>query len=108
VFISEGARIISFSHEGKQYRESTGTDNKQFAKDVLAKRQVEIREQRFFNVQKGAKVGFEELAQDFLNFYRDRGRRSLERAETSVKHLRAYFGGKRIAEITPDAIEAYI
>ena len=99
---------ISYSYQGEQYRESTGTDNKQFAKDVLAKRQVEMREQRFFDVKKGAKVGFEELADDFLEFYRDRRRKSLERAETSVKHLQAYFGGKRSAEITPEAIEDYI
>lgn len=99
---------ISYSYQGEQYRESTGTDNKQFAKDVLAKRQVEMREQRLFDVKKGAKVGFEELAEDFLEFYRDRGRRSLERAETSVKHLQAYFAGKRSAEITPEAIEDYI
>lgn len=81
---------ISFTYEGKQYRESTGTDNKQFAKDVLAKRQVEIREQRFFDVKKGTKIGFEELAQDFLRYYQERGRKSLDRAGTSVKHLRGF------------------
>ena len=99
---------ISYSYQGKQYRESTGTDNKHFARDVLAKRQVEIREQRLFDVKKGAKVSFEELAQDFLRFYHGRDRRSLNRAETSVKHLSTFFGGKRIAEITPEAIEAYV
>src|SRR5262245_14229415 len=99
---------ISYSYQGKQHWESTGTDNKQFAKDLLAKRQVEMREQRLFDVKKGAKVGFKELAEDFLAYYRDRGRKSLEPAETSVKHLRAYFGGKQSAEITPEAIEDYI
>lgn len=86
---------ICYSFQGKQYRESTGMDNKHFARDVLAKRQVEIREQRLFDVKKGAKVGFAELAEDYLRFYRERGRRSLERAETSVKHLTAFFGDKR-------------
>jgi hypothetical protein len=93
---------ISFSYEGKQYRESTGTDNKQFAKDVLAKRQVEIREQRFFDVKKGTKVGFEELAQDFLRYDQERGRKSLDRAGTSVTHLRGFFGNMRLPEITPE------
>ena len=68
---------ISYSYQGKQYRESTGTDNKHFARDLLAKRQVEIREQRLFDVKKEGKVSFEELAQDFLRFYQERGRRSL-------------------------------
>jgi integrase len=99
---------ISYSYQGKQYRESTGTDNKHFARDVLAKRQVEIREQRLFDMKNGAKVSFEELAQDFLRFYQERDRRSLNRAETSVKHLNTFFGDKRIAEITPLAIETYI
>jgi site-specific recombinase XerD len=67
-----------------------------------------MHEQRLFDVKKGTKVGFEELAEDFLEFYRDRGRRSLEHAETSVKHLQAHFAGKRSAEITPEAIEDYI
>ena len=95
-------------YEGKQYRESTGTDNKQFAKDGLAKRQVEIREQRFFDVKKGTKVGFEELAQDFLRYYRERGRKSLDRAGTSVKHLRGFFGNMHLTDITPEAIERHI
>jgi integrase len=99
---------ISYSFQGKQYRESTGTDNKHFARDLLAKRQVEIREQRLFDVKKEAKVSFEELAQDFLRFYHERDRGSLNRAETSVKHLSTFFGGKRLAEITPEAIEAYV
>jgi hypothetical protein len=64
---------ISYSYQGKQYRESTGTDNKYFARDLLAKRQVEIREQRLFNVKKEGKVSFDELAQDFLRFYQERG-----------------------------------
>jgi integrase len=92
---------------GNQYRESTGTENKHFAKDLLARRQVDIREQRLFDVKKEAKIGFEELAEDFLRFYWERGRRSLNRAETSVKHLRTFFGGKRVVEITSEAIETY-
>ncbi len=99
---------ISYSSQGKQYRESTGMDNKHFARDLLGKRQVEIREQRLFDVKKEGKVSFEELAQGFLRFYQERGRRSLNRAETSVKHLSTYFGDKRIAEITPEAIETYV
>jgi hypothetical protein len=53
---------ICYSYQGIQYRESTGTDNKHFARDLLAKRQVAIREQRLFDVKKAAKVSFEELA----------------------------------------------
>ena len=64
---------ISYSFQGRQYRESTGTDNKHFARDFLAKRQVEIRERRLFDLKKEAKVSFEELAQDFLRFYQERG-----------------------------------
>ena len=99
---------ISYFYQGKQYRESTGTDNKHFARDLLAKRQVEIREQRLFDVKKEAKVSFDELEQDVLRFYREQDRRSLNRAETSVKHLSTFLGGKRVAEITPEAIEAYV
>jgi len=47
------------------------------------------------------RVCFDELAEDFLNEYRVNGKKALERAERSVKHLRRYFGGRRGIRLAP-------
>jgi hypothetical protein len=67
IYKRERTYWISFPYEGNQYQESTGTDNKQSAKDVLAKRQVEIREQRFFDVKKARKLGLRSLRRIFYD-----------------------------------------
>jgi integrase len=54
------------------------------------------------------KVRYDELAEDFLNDYRVNGKKSLERAERSLKHLKGFFEGMRAIDITTDRIRAYI
>ncbi|UCH01192.1 MAG: site-specific integrase [Deltaproteobacteria bacterium] len=54
------------------------------------------------------RIKFDELADDFLRDYRLNQRKSLVRAERSVRHLSAYFGGMRITDITTSAIQIYI
>jgi integrase len=53
-------------------------------------------------------VKFEDLAQDFVNDYRINGKRSLDKAERSVRHLQRGFGGMRAVEVTTDKVRAYI
>ena len=54
------------------------------------------------------RVRFDELAEGFLRDYRINQRKSLVRAEGSVGHLKRYFEGYRVPEITSPKIEAYI
>ena len=51
---------------------------------------------------------FDELAEDFLNDYRVNSRRSQERAEHSLKHLRRFFEGRRVVDITTAKVKEYI
>jgi site-specific recombinase XerD len=51
---------------------------------------------------------FEQLVQDFLNDYRINGKRSLDKAERSVRHLQRFFGGMRAVDITTDKVRTYI
>jgi len=53
-------------------------------------------------------VKFDELAKDFLTDYRVNGRKSLERAEISVKHLEGKFKGVRVVDITTAGIKTYV
>jgi integrase len=54
------------------------------------------------------RVRFEALAEDFLNDYRINGKRSLDKAERSVRHLHRFFGGMRAVDITTDKVRTYI
>jgi hypothetical protein len=53
-------------------------------------------------------VRFDELAEDFINDYKINGRKSLERAQISVNHLKNVFEGMRVVDITSDRINNYI
>jgi integrase len=54
------------------------------------------------------KVGFDELAKDFLADYRINRKKSFKRAENSVGHLKKVFEGIRVVDITTPRINAYV
>ena len=54
------------------------------------------------------KVRFDELAEDFLPDYRVNRRKSLDKAQRNIRHLKEYFGGMRVPDITTANIKAYI
>jgi site-specific recombinase XerD len=73
----------------------------------LRQRLGQISEGRFFDLRP-ERVRFEELVQDFLNDYRINGKRSLDKAERSVRHLQRFFGAMRAVDITTDKVRTYI
>ena len=54
------------------------------------------------------KVRFEELAEDFITDYKVNGKKSLDKAERSVKRLKTFFEGMRAIDITTDRVKRYI
>jgi integrase len=54
------------------------------------------------------RVTFEDLSEDFLQDYRLNLRKSQERAEASLKHLKRHFGDFRVPDITTPEIQTYI
>ena len=74
---------------------------------LLKLREGQVVENRFPGLRV-EKVRYEELAEDFLNDYRVNGKKSIERAEMSLKRLETYFKGMRAIDITTDRIKAYI
>jgi len=98
---------IRYSRAGRQFRESTHSTKEADAKRLLKLREGQIAENRFPGLRV-EKIRFDELAEDFLNDYRTNGKKSIERAEMSLKHLRTYFEGMRAVDIGTDRIRAYI
>ena len=99
---------IEFRFKGQRYREAIGPDEK-LAKDVLAKRRVEIRENRFFpNKQRELpSIRFHDYAKEYLQWARVNKKPSTCVRETSIMRvLQKHFGeSRRIHEIAASDIE---
>jgi integrase len=98
---------IKYYKNGKSYRESSGTDKKMVAKKVLERREGDFAQGKMPGIQFD-KVTFDELAEEFLTEYKINARKSLDRAEKSVDHLKGYFAGYKVSSINSPAINAYI
>jgi hypothetical protein len=98
---------IKYYRNGKPYRESTKSVKEADAKRLLKKREGEISEGKLPGIYFD-RVRFDELAEGFLADYRINGKRSLIRAERSVRHLKSFFEGARVITITTPAIQQYI
>jgi integrase len=98
---------ISYYHNGRQIRESAKTKKEADAKRILKSREGEIADGKLPGVYFD-KVSFNELAKDFLADYRINGKKSLDRAERSVEHLKKVFAGLMVIEITTPRIRSYV
>jgi len=98
---------IKYYRSGKPYRESSESKKETDAKRLLKKREGEISSGKLPGIYFD-KVRFEELAEGFLRDYRINQKKSLVRAVRSSGHLKRYFEGFRVTDITTPKIEAYI
>ena len=106
--IREGEILwIKYYRNGKPIRESTGSTKDADAKRLLKKREGEISAGKLPGIYFD-RVRFDELAEDYLNDYRINGKRVDDALRYVEKHLRPFFGGMRVTEITTPRIQAYI
>jgi integrase len=98
---------VKYYRNGKPFYESSRSKKESDAKRLLKLREGDIAAGRFQGL-KVEKIRFDELAKDFLDDYKVNSRKSVERAERSVKSLMAYFGGLRAVDVTTDKVKAYV
>lgn len=98
---------IKYYRNGKPYYESSGSKKDADAKRLLKKREGEISQGKTPGVYFD-RIRFDELAEEFLRDYRINQRKSIRRAEQSIKHLNRFFEGYRIPDINTPRIGAYI
>src|SRR5512135_3837986 len=98
---------VKYYRNGKPYYESSHSDKKEVAKRLLQKREGEISKGELPGIRFD-KVRFDELAGDFLTDYRINGKKTLDKATCSVKHLQERFGGMRATEINTAGIKEYV
>ena len=98
---------IKYSRNGKAFHESSGSEIKAVAEQLLKRREGEIAQGKPPGVIFD-RVTFDELAEDYLTEFRINKKRSITRAEHSVKTLRAWFGGMKVTQITTTEIRRYV
>jgi integrase len=98
---------VKYYRQGKAYRETTKSKNESDAKRLLKKREGEIAHGKIPGIV-FEKVRFNELVDDFLADYRVNQKKSLVRAERSIKHLKEAFEGMRVVNISTPLINHYI
>ena len=98
--------FIDYYVGGYRKREKIGPSRK-LAETVLAKRKIEIAENKYLDIRKEKKISFEYLAETFLNEYCRPNHRTYKRTISYIKNLSKFFGNCYISEISPLAIEKY-
>ena len=98
---------VKYYRDGKPYRESAKTEKETEAKKFLQRREGQVVDGNFQGL-KVEKITFEDLKKDLINDYKLNGKRSLDRAELSLKHLDDSFKGMKVINITTNQVERYI
>jgi integrase len=98
---------IKYYRAGKPFRESSKSTRKGDAERILKLREGQIVKGEFAGLRV-ERITFDELAEDFLMDYRVNGKKSLTRAQRSVKHLKDAFEGMRAQDMTTDRVRRYI
>ncbi len=99
---------IRYYKNGKRHEESSGSTKEGEAKSLLRLREGDI-ERGVAVTPKVGRIRFDEAVTDVLNDYRTNRKRSLDDVERRIeKHLKPFFGNRRMASITTSDIREYI
>lgn len=98
---------IKYYRNGKPFYESSQSDKESEAKRRLKLREGQIAVGKFPGLRV-ERILFDELAEDVINDYKLNGKKSLDRLELSIKHLKVHFSGTRASNMTTDMIQRYI
>jgi integrase len=100
--------MLRYYREGRPIVQSSGTDNKTEAKKALGNIETDINR----GLPVTAKIGrlrFEEAAADLENEYKVNNRGSLDELKRRIKkHLKPFFGGRRMSTITAADVRTYV
>jgi hypothetical protein len=97
---------VRYRKGGKQINESSKSTDRQVAEQLLLKRLGAIAEGKWTPGRQD-KTTWDELAADLVIEYQVNGRRSLDRLQRGLHHLRGFFGGQRAVDITTARVTEY-
>ncbi|MBN2243100.1 MAG: site-specific integrase [Acidobacteria bacterium] len=102
----KGRFKIDFRCRGRRIIRVIGSSKRE-AEAVAAAIKTDIMRDPYSFGRKKAETMFEDHAREFLQLYSKENKRSWRRDENSLDHLAAFFKGKFLSEIKPEAIEKY-
>lgn len=94
-------------YHGRQIRRPTHTESLEKAKQFL-KKEIGLAQSGRLLSAPAERLKFGDLCQLITKDYSRNQRRSLDRAERAMKHLRRFFGCYRPADISKQSIESYL
>ncbi len=99
---------VKYSRGGKSYAESSESKRKADAKRLLQRIEGDVVRGKPVTPKIG-RLTFEDAAKDLLADYTTNGKRSYVVVERRVrKHVAPFFAGRRMSEITPTEVRAFI
>ena len=100
---------MSFTHRGRQYRQSTETEDRRLAIRIFDKLKGEIAEGKWFEAPQVEAYTFKELTDKYLTEYSavNKAASSQRRDKSLFDRLNKTFGRYDVAEITPAMISNY-
>jgi integrase len=99
---------IRYYKNGRRHEESSGSTKESDAKSLLRVREGDI-ERGVAITPRVGRIRFDEAVKDVINDYRTNRKRSLDDVERRIaRHLRPFFGNRRMASITTADIREYI
>jgi integrase len=98
---------IAYCYRGKEYRESLRSNSESQARKLLKKRIGEVVNGQLVGPTE-ERLTFDDLAKMLLTDYEINGKRSLDSARLSIRHVKDYFGLNRALDITADRIAKYV
>lgn len=100
---------MSFVYQGSQVRRSTETENKRAAGDIYCKVKTSIRDGKWFENIEAKNHTFDEVMNKFMKEHASKKAHKTQlRYGVSFKHLKPFFDGKTLADITPREISRYV
>src|SRR4051794_7454919 len=100
--------LIKFYRDGRPIIESTGTDDKTKAANILRQREGAVADGRPV-LSRGGKLKFDAAAEDVINDYEINGKRSIDGVKRRIRlHLTPFFGGRRMVEIDTALVRSFI
>ncbi len=102
-----GTWWIEFQHRGKQIRKACGSTKKSVAMKML-REHLDASTSGTLITGRGERFRFDDLAELLRRDYRLNQRRSLDRAEDAITHLKGYFGNYRAIDVTDNEVDGYV
>lgn len=103
---SQGRWWIDFRCKGRRIRKLIGASKRE-AGERVTQIKADILRDPYGYGQKRPEIYFEDHAKEFLELYSKQNKRSWARDETSLDHLKEFFKGKYLSEISAESIEKY-